>query len=147
VPFDARHLAGAGGPRGGSGPFGGVGRGGVTDYRLARRALISEYRKGRLAKHQVCDAHPELLRNANACGSPTSTRCPICDDTDLTLVTYVFGSRLPAGGRCITKASEIATLHRRREPSTAYVVEVCTECHWNHLAKTFPLGAPQRRPA
>ena len=31
---------------------------GVIDHRLARRALISEYRKGRLARHQVCDADP-----------------------------------------------------------------------------------------
>jgi hypothetical protein len=120
---------------------------GVTDYRLARRALVSEYRKGRLAKHQVCDAHPELLRNAEFCGAATTTVCPICAEQELTLVTYVFGSRLPASGRCITKPSEIVALQRRRDPSTAYVVEVCTGCHWNHLARTFPLGAAQRRPA
>jgi Family of unknown function (DUF5318) len=126
---------------------GGLAPAGVTDYRLARRALISEYRKGRLARHQVCDAHPELLRNAEFCGSPTSTVCPICGEHELTLVTYVFGSRLPASGRCITKPKEIVALQRRREPSMAYVVEVCVGCHWNHLARTFPLGTRQRRPA
>ena len=35
---------------------------GEVDYRLARQHLISEYRKGRLAQHEVCDAHPELVR-------------------------------------------------------------------------------------
>ena len=38
--------------------------------------LISEYRKGRLARHQVCDAHPELLRAARGIGRETSRRLP-----------------------------------------------------------------------
>ena len=38
--------------------------GGVIDHRLTRRALINEYRKGRLRKDQVCDVHPDLLRAA-----------------------------------------------------------------------------------
>jgi hypothetical protein len=47
---------------------------GVVDYRLARQALLSEFRKGRLARHQVCDAHPELVRNARELGAATRTR-------------------------------------------------------------------------
>ena len=74
---------------------------GVVDHRLARRALISEYRKGRLAKHQVCDAHPELVRAGKELGTLTERTCPICEDDKLVLVTYVFGPRLPAFGRCI----------------------------------------------
>ena len=74
---------------GGSSP-----RAGVIDHRLARRALIVEYRKGRLAKHQVCDAHPELLRAARGIGRETTTECPICEDDLLVHVTYVFGPRM-----------------------------------------------------
>src|SRR5262249_49633471 len=44
---------------------------GEIDYRLARQALISEYRKGRLAQHEVCDAHPELVRAARECSEPS----------------------------------------------------------------------------
>jgi len=62
-------------------------RAGVIDHRLARRALITEYRKGRLAKHQVCDAHPELLRAARGIGRETTTECPICEDDVLVHVT------------------------------------------------------------
>ena len=47
--------------RGGDGQ---QGAGGVIDYRLARMGVVSEYRKGRLARHEVCDAHPELRRAA-----------------------------------------------------------------------------------
>jgi hypothetical protein len=116
----------------------------VVDHRLARRALISEYRKGRLARHQVCDAHPELVRAAREVGSPSSVDCPICEDDKLVLVTYVFGPRLPPFGRCITNARELAQLDKRREPLTAYVVEVCRSCSWHHLLRVLPLGGPKR---
>jgi hypothetical protein len=112
---------------------------GEVDYRMARRALISEYRKGRLAQHEVCDAHPELQRNARECGTPSREPCPICDDSSLVLVSYVFGPRLPPGGRCLTTARELRDLSRRRGSFTCYVVEVCTGCHWNHLARVVPL--------
>src|SRR3954447_8971014 len=89
------------------------GRTGAIDHRLARRALISEYRKGRLARHQVCDAHPELVRAAKEIGEPTTVECPICEAESLVLVTYVFGPRLPPFGRCVTTKKELAQLDRR----------------------------------
>jgi hypothetical protein len=122
--------------------LGAPGRGGagVVDHRLARRFLISEYRKGRLARHQVCDAHPELVRAAREVGDETSVDCPICDDDRLVLVTYVFGPRLPPYGRCISEKGELARLGRRRDDLTAYVVEVCRSCHWHHLLRVLPVG-------
>jgi hypothetical protein len=114
---------------------------GEIDYRLARRARIDDYRRGRLARHDVCDAQPELLRNAELCSKRTSRRCPICDERRLVLVTYVFGPRLPASGRCITSQAELARLAARRQGSyAAYEVEVCTGCRWNHLARTYLLN-------
>lgn len=123
---------------------------GVIDYRLARRALISDYRKGRLARHQVCDAHPELIRAAREIGSATQVECPICTEpagagTTLVLVTYVFGPRLPAHGRCITAKTELVKLDQRNDALTAYVVEVCPECHWHHLTRSYSLGRNARR--
>jgi Family of unknown function (DUF5318) len=120
---------------------------GTVDYRLARRALLSEFRKGRLARHQVCDAHPELVRAARGVGEPTAVDCPICTDERLVLVTYVFGPRLPAFGRCISSRSEMSTLNRRLDQLTAYVVEVCPACSWNHLARVFPVGKKPRATA
>lgn len=111
-----------------------------VDHRLARRATISEFRKGRLRQDQVCDAHPELIRAAKNVGSPTELPCPICEHHDLKLVTYVFGPRLPAHGRCVSTAQELTTLNRRRDELTAYVVEACTSCHWHHLRKVLPVG-------
>ena len=55
-------------------------------------------------------------------------------------VTYVFGSRLPKHGRCVTTRAEIQRLQHRVSVSTGYVVEVCTVCGWNHLVRRFTLG-------
>jgi hypothetical protein len=113
---------------------------GEIDYRLARRHLINEFKRGRLAKSEVCDAHPELVRAARQVGDVTTETCPICEDAPLVLVSYVFGPRLPAFGRCITKKSELRAFVKRNGDFSCYVVEVCTNCNWNHLARTFVLN-------
>ncbi|MCU1455387.1 MAG: hypothetical protein JWN46_3533 [Acidimicrobiales bacterium] len=120
---------------------------GEIDYRLARQALISEFRKGRLARHEVCDAHPELRRAAQECGEPTSQSCPICEEAKVVLVSYVFGPRLPSHGRCVTSRSEVRALAKRSGDFFCYVVEVCPACSWNHLARTFLLNPARGRAA
>jgi hypothetical protein len=118
---------------------------GVIDYRLARRAVISEFRKGRLSPTDVCDAHPELRRAAEQYSQPTSETCPICEDAELVLVSYVFGPQLPRHGRCVATVAELAKLARRARQEgefTCYVVEVCPACYWNHLHHVLPLGRP-----
>jgi hypothetical protein len=117
----------------------------VVDHRLARRALINEYRRGRLRQDQVCDAHPELIRAASNVGAPTKVTCPICAETTLRLVTYVFGPRLPSHGRCVTTAKDLAQFDRRDDELSAYVVEACVECRWHHLLRVLPVGGRARR--
>lgn len=118
---------------------------GLIDYRLARNHLVSEFQKGRLAKHEVCDAHPELIRAARNVATPTEQVCPICEDAHVVLVTYAFGARLPASGRCITSGVELAKLTRSAGELACYVVEVCPACSWNHLARSFTATAKSRR--
>jgi hypothetical protein len=115
-----------------------------VDYRLARNAIISEFRKKRLSRHEVCDAHPELIRAARNVGAGRDEECPICEGPNLRSVSYVFGSRLPAHGRCLTSGAELLKLSQRPTVLTCYVVEVCPDCSWNHLARTFPVGGPHR---
>jgi hypothetical protein len=120
---------------------------GVVDHRLARRHLINEFRRGRLRQDQVCDAHPELIRAATNVGTESRTTCPICQKSKLRLVTYVFGSRLPPHGRCVSTAKEMAALDRRADDLTAYVVEACIECRWHHLLRILPVGGRGARVA
>ena len=115
--------------------------GGRVEYLLARNAIVREYRKGRLSRTDVCDAHPELLRVASNLGRHTGHECPICEAAELVEVTFVFGSRLPPGGRCVASQTELGRYWRRKEPVVCYVIEVCTDCSWNHLSRMYPAGA------
>jgi hypothetical protein len=120
---------------------GDAGAGAVVDHRLVRRHLINEFRRGRLRQDQVCDAHPELIRAARNVGTPASINCPICNEAELKLITYVFGPRLPAHGRCVSTAAELAKLDARPDELTAYVVEACVACNWHHLLRVLPVGS------
>jgi Family of unknown function (DUF5318) len=115
--------------------------GGQVEYALARNAVVREYHRGRLSRLDVCDAHPELVRCARNLGDATGENCPICEDAVLVDVTFVFGARLPSGGRCVATKAELARYWRRKDPVVCYVVEVCAECSWNHLVRMYPAGA------
>ncbi len=121
---------------------------GQIDYRLVRRHTVDEFRRGRLGRRDICDAHPELLRAARGIGRPGQPHeCPICDESSLVLVSFAFGANLPAHGRVVDTHKEMTKLSRRREESTCYVVEVCPECAWNHLVRAFPWAAAAPAPA
>ncbi len=116
---------------------------GTVDYRLARNAVLSEYRKGHLSRLDVCDAHPQLLRAALDAGEDLQETCPVCKQANLKLVSYAFGPRLPPSGRCVASSAELAKLARRARDLSCYVVEVCPSCWWNHLSKVVSIcGSP-----
>lgn len=112
---------------------------GVVDHRLTRRALINEVRRGRVSRESVCDAHPELIRAARNIGEPTNTACPICEQVNVVLVTYVFGHGLPSNGRCVTDRRDIEKFQRTSHEYAAYVVEACPSCRWHHLLRVLPI--------
>ncbi len=115
--------------------------GGQVEYLLARNSVIREFRKGRLSRLDVCDAHPELIRAATNLGRPIGDPCPICEESELVEVTFVFGAKLPAGGLCVATQTELGRYWRRKEPVVCYVIEVCSDCRWNHLTRMYPAGA------
>lgn len=117
---------------------------GQIDYRLIRKRTVDEFHRGRLSRIDVCDAQPELMRAARNCGRPSQLVCPICEEEPVVLVTFVFGPRLPAHGRCVTTAKELDRLDRRIGALAGYVVEVCPACAWNHLLRSFPIGGRAR---
>jgi hypothetical protein len=120
---------------------------GQIEYRLARDAIVREFRLGRLSRVEVCDAHPELLRVARNLGKPTEVDCPICESAKLVHVAFAFGPRLPPGGRALTMNGDLHDLARRRNDISFYVVEVCAECSWNHLLRMFTSSRARLRPA
>ena len=111
-----------------------------VEYRIVRNSLIRDVERGRVDRTDVCDAHPELLRAARNVGRPTKEVCPICDEGRLVTVTFVFGAKLPSGGRCPGTVAELKALCRRPEPVLCYEVEVCAACAWHHLMRKYPAG-------
>ena len=120
---------------------------GQVDFRLARNTVLKELRRGRLSRLDVCDAHPELIRTARSMGRPAPEPCPVCRATSLVQVSYAFGANLPKGGHPFANATELAKVSRRAREVACYVVEVCPECSWNHLVRTFTAGCHRQATA
>ena len=111
-----------------------------VEYRLARQTVIDYWKNGEIEQEILCDAQSMLKRNAIHCGAAIEERCPICELGEIYYVTYVFGPRLPAHGRCISTKGELQRLDNRKTHLSAYVIEVCPDCGWNHLVRTASLG-------
>jgi len=122
-------------------PTGGRGRRGkalgVVDYTLAKRALLRDFRRGLLSRFEICDAHPELIRAARYLGAEASRPCPVCGGFELRLLAYVYADGLQRNNGRAFEVEEGLKLAARQRGGACYVVEVCTNCSWNHLAEAF----------
>ena len=123
---------------------------GVVDYALARRAALFNFASGRAGKAEVCDAQPYLLRAARYHGEPLASPCPVCKQPGMKSVTYTYGEcfRAEVNGRA-RATSELAALAAEYAEFSVYVVEVCSDCRWNHLVTSYVLGSgePTRKRA
>jgi hypothetical protein len=122
----------------------------VIDYALQRRAILEALRGGRAFNGiDICDADTYLLKAAKFHGITGAQRCPICRKVDLRLVTYAFGEQLGHLSGSAMAPSRLDDLARTTGEFRVYVVEVCSECHWNHLVVSYSLGdgVPRRAPA
>ncbi|HWC15236.1 MAG TPA: DUF5318 family protein [Actinomycetota bacterium] len=119
----------------------------VVDYSLARRSVLASVRRGLIGTTDVCDAHPELLRAARNIGLDDPRACPICSHDTLKNVRYVYGEELKRdNGRVVYPDEWLAELAARHDHFTCYVVEVCIDCSWNHLVRSFMAGRRFRSP-
>jgi hypothetical protein len=114
-------------------------RPGTVDYRLDRRRLLRQFRQGDVAQEDICDAQSELMRVAHHASVPARGSCPVCESADLRNVRFVFGPRLPGGGRCVASVAELERLARRSGEHRCFLVEVCPDCRWNHLLSSYVL--------
>ncbi|HEV2757183.1 MAG TPA: DUF5318 family protein [Actinomycetota bacterium] len=127
----------------------------LVDYSLARRSTLLGLRRGSLDTSDVCDAHPELMRAARNIGEEAGGVCPVCSHDTLRLVRYVYGEDLRRNnGRVVYPDEWLRDLAREHDQFTCYVVEVCIDCAWNHLVRSYlagrrfatpPAGRPERR--
>lgn len=107
----------------------------TIEHGLMRKFAIREFKRGRAAKEEICDANSELLRVAENLGEPSSYPCPICTTEALVNLTFAFAQKLPRSGLCVSSKREVTTLREVHEDIAFYLVEVCRHCRWNYLLK------------
>ncbi|MDQ3984984.1 MAG: DUF5318 domain-containing protein [Actinomycetota bacterium] len=113
----------------------------TVDYTLARRSALASLRRGSLDTGDVCDAHPELMRAARNIGEDLDQVCPICSHDSLKWVRYVYGDELKRNnGRVVYPTEWLSELATSHDQFTCYVVEVCIDCAWNHLVRSYLAG-------
>lgn len=126
----------------------------VIDYALQRRAALEALRRpGRtLARAEICDADPMLLRAAKHHGEPVTTPCPVCDKRELTTLRYVFGDQLGQYSGRIKFTRELEEMAHEFGEFKVVVVEICLSCSWNFMVLSYLLGdgvkrkPPRRQP-
>jgi hypothetical protein len=81
------------------------------------------------------------MRAGKNIGEAASDRCPICSHKSLRRVRYVYGDELRHNsGRVVYPITWLDELSRTHDQFTCYVVEVCVDCAWNHLLRSYLTG-------
>ncbi len=112
----------------------------VVDYALQRRARLTDVAIGRVGVDEVCDAHHYLLLAARHYGEATATPCPVCGKRNVRNVHYAYGDALGHAAGQAKSVPELRRMHADVTEFAVYVVEVCPDCKWNHLIRSFVLG-------
>jgi uncharacterized protein DUF5318 len=111
----------------------------VIDFALKRRVVLADLAAGRVPPAEVCDAQPYLKLAARHYGEPASIGCPVCSGPGLRRVHYVYGDALGTVAGQAKHVRELRAMRSRFDQFTVYQVEVCLDCGWNHLLRTFVL--------
>lgn len=117
----------------------------VVDHALERRRTLQELRSGRLSETEACDASPFLQRAAKEWGTRLERPCPVCRRPHLDEICWVYGDSLGDGSGTARSRRGVALLAAARPDFDVYDVEVCQDCGWNHLLRSYrtgTLGAP-----
>lgn len=112
----------------------------VIDYALQRRARLTDVAIGRVSRDEACDAHPHLRLAARHYGEQAPYVCPVCDRSTVRLVHYVYGDAIGHVAGQAKSRAELARMAASCPEFDVYVVEVCTDCGWNLLIRTFVAG-------
>lgn len=119
----------------------------VIDYALQRRRTLQAlHQSGRkLARMEMCDADPMLVRAAKHHGEASQVPCPVCASNELMNLQYVFGDQLGQYSGRIKRNTELEEMAHEYGEFKVVVVEVCLSCHWNHMILSYLLGDGVKR--
>lgn len=119
----------------------------LVDHSLQRRAVLRGLTGASVTLGDVCDASPYLQRAAAAYGTRTERTCPVCRRVPLWESMWVFGDDLGQVSGSSRRAEQVAALARSHPDFAVHEVEVCLDCGWNHLLRSWRTGTPGTAPA
>ncbi|MFZ1671293.1 MAG: DUF5318 family protein [Candidatus Nanopelagicales bacterium] len=113
----------------------------VVDHTLQRRSALASLVLTATGASDHLDPHPYLLRAARNHGISAQERCPWCrKEESLKYLNYVYGDELGAYSGRLRTATELRSMAFEHGQFRVYVVEVCADCGWNHLVRSYVLG-------
>lgn len=116
------------------------------DYALQRKATLDAARgPSRVMRADPRDADPLLIRSALHHGELSDVECPFCENPRLANLNYIFGEQLGQFSGRIKSTEELEEMQDEFGEFKVVVVEVCTECGWNHMILAFTLGDGVKR--
>ena len=118
-----------------------------VDYSLQRRRTLAELQGAlrTMVSHDALDADPMLVRAALHHGTLSTVRCPVSNCRQLLRLNYTFGDQLGQYSGRIKSDEELEQMENEYGEFTVYVVEVCSECGWNHVIESYQLGDGKTR--
>ncbi|MFZ1362521.1 MAG: DUF5318 family protein [Candidatus Nanopelagicales bacterium] len=120
----------------------------IVDHTLTRRAALGSLVMAATGASDHLDPHPHLLRAAKNHGLEAGMPCPWCkEEESLKHLNYVYGDELGAYSGRLKTESELHEMATQHGEFRVYIVEVCIDCGWNHLVKSYVLGDGVPRPA
>jgi hypothetical protein len=118
-----------------------------VDYSLQRRRTLEELQGAlrTMVSHDALEADPLLIRAALHHGTLIDRRCPVNNCGRLLTLNYVFGDELGQYSGRIKSSEELDEMENEYGELTVYVVEVCSDCGWNHVIESYVLGDGTKR--
>ncbi|MGO1489378.1 MAG: DUF5318 family protein [Arachnia sp.] len=72
-------------------------------------------------------------------------RCRVCESSPMRHPNYGFGEQLGQYSGRITSSVDLEAMQNEFGEFTVRVAQVCAECGWNHMIRTYLLGDGQKR--
>lgn len=112
----------------------------VVDYTMRKRSALGKLVLTATGASDNLDPHPDLLRAAKYHAEPHPGACPWCKTDEIVMLRFTWGDELGDYSGRLKTVGEIATMAFEHGSFRVDEVEVCRQCHWHYLLRSYVLG-------
>ncbi|MBV7282374.1 DUF5318 family protein [Corynebacterium sp. TAE3-ERU30] len=116
----------------------------IVSHEWHRRHTLRLYSQGVVTRAEICECDFLLRTAAEFHGSPSSRDCPVCSSQNMRDVLWIYGDEVGRAAGSARSEEEIAQLVSAGKLFDVHRVEVCPDCHWNHLLATMVVSPRTR---